>query len=244
MYAIKEAIIAKEHAKAGLDAAIFYIDIRSYGKDFERYYNRAREQAGVRFVKSRIAGVTPVEGTGNLVIGYADEAGRRVQEEFDLVVLSVGLEASREGLELAKRLGVEISPHGFTAAGSFEPVRTSRPGIFACGVFQGPKDIPQSVIEASACAAAAEGVLASARGTLTRTKEMPAEQNVRGGLAYLRWLLQRFDGDVALASAAYNAGEGAVEKHGGVPPFAETRDYVQRILHFYRSPVHARPGAM
>jgi soluble lytic murein transglycosylase-like protein len=70
------------------------------------------------------------------------------------------------------------------------------------------------------------------------------EQNVRGGLAYLRWLLQRFDGDVALASAAYNAGEGAVEKHGGVPPFAETRDYVQRILHFYRSPVHARPGAM
>lgn len=70
------------------------------------------------------------------------------------------------------------------------------------------------------------------------------EQNVRGGLAYLRWLLERFNGSVALASAAYNAGEGAVEKHGGVPPYAETQNYVQRILHFYRSPVHARPGAM
>ncbi len=70
------------------------------------------------------------------------------------------------------------------------------------------------------------------------------EQNVRGGLSYLRWLLERFNSNVALASAAYNAGEGAVDRYGGVPPFAETREYVQRILHFYRSPVHARPGAM
>jgi len=70
------------------------------------------------------------------------------------------------------------------------------------------------------------------------------EQNIRGGLAYLRWLLERFNGDVALASAAYNAGEGAVDRHGGVPPFRETQQYVQRILHFYRSPVHGRPGAM
>jgi soluble lytic murein transglycosylase-like protein len=70
------------------------------------------------------------------------------------------------------------------------------------------------------------------------------EQNVRGGLAYLRWLLDRFGGDVALASAAYNAGEGAVDRHGGVPPFRETQQYVQRILHFYRSPVHTKPGPM
>lgn len=70
------------------------------------------------------------------------------------------------------------------------------------------------------------------------------EQNVRGGLAYLRWLLERFNGDVALASAAYNAGEGAVDRHGGVPPYRETQQYVQRILHFYRSPVHVRPGAL
>lgn len=70
------------------------------------------------------------------------------------------------------------------------------------------------------------------------------EQNVRGGLSYLAWLLERFDGDVALASAAYNAGEGAVERFGGVPPFAETRAYVQRILHFYRARRHERPSAL
>ncbi|WP_233244382.1 lytic transglycosylase domain-containing protein [Acidovorax sp. HMWF029] len=68
------------------------------------------------------------------------------------------------------------------------------------------------------------------------------EQNVRGGLAYLRWLLDRFGGDVALASAAYNAGEKAVERHGGVPPYSETREYVRRILGFYRAPQHERPG--
>ena len=68
------------------------------------------------------------------------------------------------------------------------------------------------------------------------------EQNVRGGLTYLRWLLDRFGGDVALASAAYNAGEKAVERHGGVPPYSETREYVRRILGFYRAPLHERPG--
>lgn len=69
-------------------------------------------------------------------------------------------------------------------------------------------------------------------------------QNVRGGLAYLRFLLARFNGDVALTSAAYNAGEGAVDRYGGVPPFPETRDYVQRILRFYRSPKHAKPAPL
>lgn len=72
---------------------------------------------------------------------------------------------------------------------------------------------------------------------------MDPEQNVRGGLAYLRWLLLRFEGNVALASAAYNAGEGAVERHGGVPPYAETQAYVRRILNFYRSSQHAWPAA-
>ena len=68
------------------------------------------------------------------------------------------------------------------------------------------------------------------------------EQNVRGGLAYLRWLLERFEGDVALVSAAYNAGEGTVQQYGGVPPYAETREYVRRILSFYRATRHERPA--
>jgi len=180
MYAIKEAIVAKEHSKASLDTAIFYIDIRTHGKDFERYYNRAKEQAGVRFIKSRIANIVPVSETGNLLIRYTDKAGKLSEEEFDMVVLSVGIEASKEAVDLAERLGVELSPDGFSPATSFEPVRTSRPGIFACGTFKGPKDIPQSVMESSACAAAAESTLAVARGTLTRERERPEEIDVQG----------------------------------------------------------------
>lgn len=70
---------------------------------------------------------------------------------------------------------------------------------------------------------------------------MDPEQNVRGGLAYLRWLLQLYKGDVMLAAAAYNAGEGAVERYGGVPPYAETQAYVGRILAFYRTGRHQVP---
>jgi heterodisulfide reductase subunit A2 len=179
-YAIKEAIVAKEHSKDGLDAAIFYIDMRTYGKDFEKYYNRARDEAGVRFIKSRITQILPVKETGGLLIRYTDEAQTRIEETFDMVVLSVGISVANEALDLAKRLEIRVDPYHFSTTSSFEPVRTSRAGIFVCGAFQGPKDIPTSVIESSAAAAMAESILASARGSLTRTKEVPEEVDVHG----------------------------------------------------------------
>jgi heterodisulfide reductase subunit A len=179
-YAIKEAIVAKEHAKGGLDTAIFYIDMRTFGKDFERYYNRAREEAGVRFIKSRITQILPMSGTGDLLIRYTDEAQKRIEETFDLVVLSVGMGVSKEAMDLARRLDVEINHHHFASTSSFEPVSTSRPGIFASGAFQAPKDIPSSVIESSASAAMAESILADSRWSMTKTKEVPEEIDVRG----------------------------------------------------------------
>jgi heterodisulfide reductase subunit A len=179
-YAIKEAIVAKEHSKDGLDAAIFYIDMRTYGKDFEKYYNRARDEAGVRFIKSRITQILPVKEKGGLLIRYTDEAQTRIEETFDMVVLSVGFSVANEALDLAKRLEIQVDPYHFSTTSSFDPVRTSRAGIFVCGAFQGPKDIPTSVIESSASAAMAESILASARGSLTRTKESPEEVDVHG----------------------------------------------------------------
>ncbi len=179
-YAIKEAIVAKEHSKEPLDAAIFYIDMRTYGKDFERYYNRAKEEAGIRFVKSRITQILPMSDTGDLLIRYTDEAQKRVEETFDVVVLSVGFAVPKEAVDLAKRLGVHLDPYSFTTTSSFEPVQTSKPGIFVCGAFQGPKDIPTSVIESSASAAMAESVLAGSRWSMTKTKTIPEEIDVRG----------------------------------------------------------------
>jgi heterodisulfide reductase subunit A len=179
-YAIKEAIVAKEHAKGGLDTAIFYIDMRTFGKDFERYYNRAREEAGVRFIKSRITQIFPMSDTGDLLIRYTDEAQKRIEETFDLVVLSVGIGVSKEAMDLARRLDVDINHHHFASTSSFEPVSTSRPGIFASGAFQAPKDIPSSVIESSASAAMAESILADSRWSMTKTKKVPEEIDVRG----------------------------------------------------------------
>lgn len=179
-YAIKEALVAKEHSKDFLDTAIFFIDMRTYGKDFERYYNRAREEAGVRFIKSRITHLLPIRETGDLLIRYIDEGGRRIEETFDIVVLSVGLTVSRAASELAQRLGLQLDAHHFISTTSFSPVQTSREGIFVCGAFQGPKDIPTSVMESSASAAMAESLLAESRWSLTQRKAIPQEMDVRG----------------------------------------------------------------
>ncbi|MBU0769648.1 MAG: FAD-dependent oxidoreductase, partial [Proteobacteria bacterium] len=178
-YAIKEAVIAKEHQKGALDTAIFYIDIRTHGKDFEQYYNRARE-TGVRFIKSKISNIAPVDDTGNLCIAYVDETGKRIEETFGMVVLSVGFKVSEQAMGLARKLGVELDMYQHALTNSFEPVQTSKPGIFVCGTFESPKDIPQSVIESSACAAMAEQILGKSRGTMARVKEMPKETDVQG----------------------------------------------------------------
>jgi len=179
-YAIKEAMLAKDHSTEDLDTAIFYIDIRTYGKDFERYYNRAKDEVGVRFVKSKVTNVIPVDDSGKLLLCYVNEDGKRVEEEFDIVVLSVGLMVSPEGVALAKRLGVDMDHYNFAKTGSFEPVISNVPGIYVCGAFQSPKDIPASVVDSSAAAGVVGSRLAESRWTLTKTREIPEEVDVRG----------------------------------------------------------------
>ena len=178
-YAIKQAIMAKEHVP-GLDTALFYIDIRTMGKDFELYYNQARDQIGVRFIKSRISMLRQNPDTGGLILGYTAEAGRRHEEEFDLVVLSVGLCASKQTNTLAKRVGLELDQDGLPVAGSFNPVGTSIEGVLVCGAFQTPKDIPTSVMEASAAAGVSGSLLAASRWSQWQSKTKPAETDVNG----------------------------------------------------------------
>jgi heterodisulfide reductase subunit A2 len=179
MYAIKESIIAKEHSKNGLDSTVFYMDIRSHGKDFERYYNKAKAE-GIRFIRSRIHSVDPIPETDDLRITYVSESGEVISDVFDMVVLSIGLEISRETVAQSKILGLEIDHYNFLKTNSFAPVATSIPGIYGCGVVSGPKDIPQSVVEASAAACAAARNLASARNSLTQEKAVPKPRIVAG----------------------------------------------------------------
>jgi heterodisulfide reductase subunit A len=177
MYAIKEAVIAKEHAAHDLDTAIFFMDMRTFGKNFEQYYNRAEREQGVRFIRSRIHTIDPA-ADDCLEIHYVDEHGNKLSEVFDLVVLSVGMEERKATQELAQRLGVDLTPYNFVKTETFQPVAASRPGIYVCGAMQGPKDIPESVMEASAAAAGASAALSPARWTQTKTKEMPPEKQV------------------------------------------------------------------
>jgi heterodisulfide reductase subunit A2 len=179
MYAIKESVIAKEHSGDELDCAVFYMDIRTHGKDFERYYERAKD-SGVRFVRSRVHTIDPVPGTGDLEIRYIKETGEIEKETFDMIVLSIGLQTPPALIDLAKSLDIDLTENNFCKTDTFAPVETSRKGIFVCGAFQGPKDIPQSVIDSSAAASAAGEMLSEARNTLTKIKEAVPETNVIG----------------------------------------------------------------
>ncbi len=177
MYAVKEAVLAKEHVP-GLRTSIFMMDMRTHGKDFDRYYQRAREDSGVRFVRCRVHGVEPEGETGDLRLHYINEEGCQVEEYFDMVVLSVGLQIPEHVRQLSQLAGVKLTNDGFASTSDFSPVSTSKRGIFTCGAFSGPKDIPQSVVEGSAAAAAVAESLSAVRGALTEDKHFPAERDV------------------------------------------------------------------
>lgn len=178
MAAVKEAVVAQEHTADPLETAIFCMDIRTFGKDYEKYYNQAKDQYGVRFVRSRIHTVDPLQNSDDLLLQFSDEEGNLRQEVFDMVVLSVGMEAHGDTIALSKRLDLALNKYNFADSAPLAPIETSRAGIYACGAFKGPKDIPSSVTDASAAACAAGMTLREARGTEIRTQEIPAEIDV------------------------------------------------------------------
>jgi heterodisulfide reductase subunit A-like polyferredoxin len=179
MVAVKQTVIAKEHSKTPLDTTVFHMDLRTHGKDFDRYRDRAQQASGVRFIRARVHTLDSLEDA-SLRLRYATQAGTLMEENFDMVILSIGLSAPEEAALLAKRLGIDLNEHGFAKTADLSPVATSREGVFVCGAFQGPKDIPQSVGDASAAAVEAARYLAAKRGSLTRTRELPQERDVSG----------------------------------------------------------------
>ena len=179
-YAIKEAIIAKEHSSIPLDITVFFMDIRTYGKDFDRYYERGKEESGIRFIRSKVYSIEAVDSTGDLVVKFTTEDGVIKTEKFSMVVLSVGFQSSPELVKLAKKVGIQLNPYGFCQTKPFSPMETSKSGIFVCGAFSAPKDIPETVMQASGAAGEISTLLAPARGTLTKTKEYPPERDISG----------------------------------------------------------------
>ena len=178
MYATKEAIIAKEHLGEGLQCDIFFMDLRAFSKGFEQYYKRAQE-LGVRYIRSRVPVMAEVEGNRNLMVRYLGENDRKLSAEYDLVVLSVGMQPPKEVKALAQRFGIELNEFNFCKTSGFTPAESSREGIFVAGPFVEPKDIPETVMQASAAASQALALLRESRGTLIAPKVYPPEREVR-----------------------------------------------------------------
>jgi heterodisulfide reductase subunit A len=177
MYGMKEAVIAKEHTPSKMDATIFYMDMRSYGKEFDAYRNRAEDEYDIRFVRSRVAGVTEDPKTADLHVHYVEDENPKT-EEFDMIVLSTGMQPPKNVEKLAENLGIKLNKYKFCETETFSPMETSKPGVFTCGAFSAPKDIPESVAQASGAAAKAMSMIASERGTLTAVREYPSQRDV------------------------------------------------------------------
>jgi heterodisulfide reductase subunit A len=178
MYATKHAIIGMEHEK-DLKCTIFYIDMRAFGKGFDNYFERAKE-AGVRYVRCKPSAIHEDHATRNLRLVYQNDEKELVTEEFDMVVLSCGLAPTAGVTELAEKFGVDLDQHGFCATDPFSPVLSSAPGVYVCGPFAEPKDIPETVMEACSAASKAMGLLQEERGTLVAHREYPPEKDVTG----------------------------------------------------------------
>ena len=177
MYATKEAFIAKEHQN-DLEPTIFYMDVRAFGKGFDQYYERAKHEHGIRYVKSAVSRILEDPKTKDLEVFYVDEDGNTKTEMFDMVVLSVGMRPAEHLARLTSVLGVELNEYGFVKSSPRNPLLTTREGIYVSGACESPKDIPETVTQASGAACEAAIMIAEARGKNLIIKELPEERDV------------------------------------------------------------------
>jgi heterodisulfide reductase subunit A len=179
MYATKEAIIAKEHVGEDLACDIYFMDIRAFSKGFDEYYQRAKK-LGVNYIRCRVPSIQQIPETKNLSLNYLTEEERKDSQEYDLVVLSVGLLPPKAANDLVTKTGLELNEFNFCKTSVFKPVETARDGIFVCGPFTEPKDIPETVMQASGASSKILSLLKDVKGSLVIPKEYPPEVDVVG----------------------------------------------------------------
>jgi len=179
MYSLKEAIIAQEHTP-GLKTHLFAMDFRATGKQFEDYRIRAEKELGVKITRNnRVGSIEEDPASKDLTIRYI-EGDHIVEERFDMVVLGVGLRPPQNADYISRVFGIDLNHHGFAKTSFFKPHATNVKGVYVAGAFAAPKDIPDTVAEASGAAARAAGDIASSRGTLVEEVTYPEERDVAG----------------------------------------------------------------
>ena len=213
MIALKEAIITKERFQDDIETTIFYMDLRTFGKDYELYADRAKNKYGVRLIRSRPHSVLHPEGADGLSLMYTTDDKNEMQtEEFDMVVLSTGFKIADDVRELSVKMGLTLNPSGFAVTDEFSPVETSKAGIYVCGMTESPKDIPETMVQASAAACmAGKDLEVSVKDP---DSELPPERDVT---------------DEALRIGVFICDCG--ENIGGVLDVAEVAEYSKTLPH-------------
>ncbi|MFN2354207.1 MAG: FAD-dependent oxidoreductase [Desulfopila sp.] len=179
MFSLKEAMVTKERFQEDIETTIFYMDMRTFGKDYELYYQRAVNDFGVRFIHSRPHSVLQPEHTDTLQLSYTLEGdAHQIAEDFDMVVLATGFKMSEQSRRLIENLGLEVNSENFPASPGFNAVATSKPGVYVCGTMQEPKDIPETIVQASAAACMAAKDITPVQEDDEHKQELVVERDV------------------------------------------------------------------
>lgn len=173
MYATKEAILAKQRLGKDVECRIFIMDERAFNKEYSTYFSKARQTHGIKYTRCRVSAVQSDPESQNLILHYADANGKMQQEKFEMVVLAAGLQPSSSAHHLAEVLDIELNEFGFCQTDKFTPLQTTRPGVFVCGSFSSPKEIAETIIDASGAAAEVMRLLNDRLNTYPYSREWP-----------------------------------------------------------------------
>nr|WP_319394521.1 FAD-dependent oxidoreductase [uncultured Desulfobacter sp.] len=199
MYALKEAMVTKERFGDDIETTIFFMDMRTFGKDYEEYFNRAKEDFGIRLIRCKPHTITELPDK-SLAITYAkEELSAMEKEEFDMVVLSTGFRPNQKTIHLAETLGIDLNEHNFAKSGTMDPVTTSKDGVYVCGVFESPKDIPETLVQASAAASIAGVAIESEDAAEESGSLYPPQRDIDGEDPKIGFFVVDCDGEIGQA---------------------------------------------
>ncbi len=173
MYATKEAILAKQRLGKETTCRVFIIDERAFNKEYSAYFAKARETHGIEYTRCRISSIAEDPNSGDLIIHSQDEQGHPRQERFEMVVLATGLQPPHSAHDLSRLLGIELNNYGFCKTDKFTPLQTTRPGVFVCGAFSSPKEIVETIIDASGAAGEAMRLLNNQLNSYPFSRQAP-----------------------------------------------------------------------
>jgi heterodisulfide reductase subunit A len=173
MYATKEAILAKQRLGEEVDCRVFIMDERAFNKEYSTYFSKARSQHGIQYNRCRISTIREDPQTKDLMLHYLDEDGQQREDRFEMVVLAAGLQPPDSAGYLARMLGIQLNEHGFCKTDKFTPLQTTRPGVFVCGAFSSPKEIAETILDASGAAAEVMRLLNERLNTYSYSREWP-----------------------------------------------------------------------